>query len=150
MLSYTGNDLIEFSGRTLADFANGDVVTVTYPNEASGTAVGKDGNVIVVGNEQGRIANVTIRVVRGSADDKFLNSFVKLWYNDRMSFVPASMTLTKMISVDGSVTNDITSLKFGVPSKAAPDAKVNVEGDVEQAVAVYNFTFVSADGRSLA
>ena len=150
MLSYTGNDLIEFNSRTLADFANGDVVTVTYPNEASGTAVGKDGNVIVVGNEQGRIANVTIRVVRGSADDKFLNSFVKLWYNDRMSFVPASMTLTKMISVDGSVTNDIMPLKFGVPAKGSPDYKVNVEGDVEQAVAVYNFRFVTTDGRSLA
>lgn len=150
MLSYTGNDLIEFNSRTLADFANGDVVTVSFPNEASGTAVGKDGNVIVVGNEQGRIADVTLRVVRGSADDKFLNSFVKLWYNDRMSFVPASMTLTKMISVDGSVTNDIMPLKFGVPTKAAPDVKVNVEGDVEQAVSVYSFRFVTTDGRSLA
>ena len=150
MLSYTGNDLIEFNGRTLVDFANGDVVVVSFPNEISGTAAGKNGNVIVARNEQGRVAEVALRIVRGSPDDKFLNSILKSWNNDPRSYEPASMTLTKMISVDGSVTNDLVSLKFGFPQKAVPDVKVNVEGDVEQAVSVYNFRFVINDGRSLA
>ena len=150
MLSYTGNDLIEFNGRTLADFANGDVATVTFPNEISSTSAGKNGNVIVARNEQGRVAELALRIVRGSPDDKFLNSIYKLWTNSPMDYEPASASLTKMVKVDGSVTNDIMSLAFGFPTKGAPEVKVNVEGDVEQAVSVYNFRFVINDGRSLA
>lgn len=150
MLSYTGNDLIEFAGRNLTDFANGDVAVVTFPNEISSTSAGKNGNVVVARNEQGRVAELSLRIVRGSPDDKFINSLCKLWNNSPMDYEPVSASLTKMIKVDGSVTNDIMSLKFGFPTKTAPEVKVNVEGDVEQAVSIYSFRFVINDGRSLA
>ena len=150
MLSYTGNDLIEFSGRILSDFANGDVATATFPSEISSTSAGKNGNVVVVRNEQGRIVELSLRIVRGSPDDKFINSICKQWVNSPMDFTPIDANLTKMIKVDNAVTNDVMSLKFGFPVKAAPDVKVNVEGDVEQAVSIYSFRFVINDGRSLA
>lgn len=148
MLSYTSNDIVEFNGVVLSDFANGDVVSITYPNELATVVNGKGGNSIIAKNEQGKIGDVVIRVLKGSPDDKRLNSFYTAWKDGLESFEPATMTLTKIVSVDGGVSNDITTCKYGVPTKGV-DEKVNVEGDVEQAISVYNFRFANCS-RSLA
>lgn len=138
MQSYTSQDIVEFNGRILTNFADGDVAMITYPNELHGMKAGKSGNVIGAHNEQGNIAELMLRVLKGSPDDKFLNSFVTAWSDHSDSFSPASAELTKITVVDNGVTNDITTLGFILPTKKV-DVKENVEGDTNQAVSEYRF-----------
>jgi hypothetical protein len=138
MESYTGQDILKFNDRILTNLADGDVATITYPNELHGMKNGKNGNSIAAHNEQGNMAELVIRVLKGSPDDKYLNSFVLAWKNHLDTFSPATAEFTKVISVDNSITNEITSLGFIVPTRSV-DTKDNVEGDTEQAVSIYNF-----------
>lgn len=148
MEAYTGSDILEFQGKLITDVADGDVVTITYPNELMGMKTGKNGNSVAVHNEMGREADVVIRVIKGSPDDKRLNGYVTAWKNRLSTFEPLAATFTKVITVDGGIANEITTLRFGVPTKPV-DTRENVEGDVEQAIAVYSFRFADSD-RALA
>lgn len=148
MDAYTGSDILDVDGELITDVADGDVVTITYPNELTGMKTGKNGNSVAVHNEMGREADVTIRVIKGSRDDKRLNSKVTAWKNRLDSFEPMTATFTKVITVDGGVANEVTSLRFGIPMKPV-ETKENVEGDTEQAIAVYTIRFADSD-RALA
>lgn len=148
MESYTGSDILEFADALLTDFADGDVAVITYPNELHAMKTGKNGNSIAVHNEMGRQAEVSIRLIKGSPDDKRLNGLVTAWKNRLDTFSPVSATFTKVITVDGGVSNEVTTLRFGIPTKAV-ETKENVEGDTEQAIAIYNFRFADSD-RALA
>lgn len=148
MQSYTNQDILKFGGRILSDFADGDVAYITYPNELHGMKVGKNGNAIAAHNEMGAVAEITLRVLKGSPDDKFLNSLVTAWKNRLDTFVPQNAEFTKVITVDNGITNDITTLGFIIPTRV-PDVKDNTEGDTEQAVTVYNFR-AGVSNRSLA
>lgn len=148
MQAYTGADILEFDGELLTNFADGDTAVITYPNELHGMKTGKNGNSVAAHNEMGREAECSIRLIKGSPDDKRLNSIVTAWKNRLDSFSPVNATFTKVITVDGGVANEITTLKFGIPTKSV-ETKENVEGDTEQAIAVYNFRFADSD-RALA
>ena len=138
MEAYTGQDIIKFNDRVLNDFANGDVAIITYPNELHGMNNGKNGNAMAAHNEQGNQAELQVRVIKGSPDDKYLNSFVIAWKTHSSSFAPASAELTKVISVDNGLTNEVTSLGFVIPSNNI-ETKTNTDGDTEQVVSVYRF-----------
>ena len=140
MQAYAGTDLLEFNGRILTDFADGDVAIITFPNELAAVKTGKNGNTVAVHNEMGREADLSLRVIKGSPDDKYLNTLVGYWQTRNDKFSPVSAVFTKMINVDGGISNEVTSLIFGVPMKQV-DTKENVEGDTEQAIAIYNFRF---------
>lgn len=138
MEAYTGQDIIKYKDRILNDFANGDVAIITYPNELHGMANGKNGNAMAAHNEQGNQAELQLRVIKGSPDDKYLNSEVIAWKTHSPSFTPANAELTKVISVDNGLTNEVTSLGFLIPS-ANIETKTNTDGDTEQVVSVYRF-----------
>jgi hypothetical protein len=138
MDAYTGQDIIKFDDRILRDFANGDVAIITYPNELHGMVDGKDGNAMAAHNEQGNIAELQLRVIKGSPDDKYLNSKVIAWKNHSSSFSPSNAELTKAIMVDNGLTNEITTLNFVIPSNNV-ETKTNTDGDTEQVVSVYRF-----------
>lgn len=138
MEAYTGQDIIKFNDRILKDFANGDVAFISYPNDLHGMNNGKNGNSMAAHNEQGNIAELQLRVIKGSPDDKYLNSTVISWKSRSTSFKPASAELTKIISVDGGVTNEVTTLGFVIPTRSV-ETKTNTDGDTEQVVSVYSF-----------
>lgn len=138
MEAYTGQDIIKFEDRILRDFANGDVAIIRYPNELHNMSNGKDGNSMGAHNEQGKIAELELRIIKGSPDDKYLNSKVIAWENHSPTFKPSTAELTKVISVDNGLTNEVTSLGFILPSKKV-DTKTNTDGDIEQVVSVYSF-----------
>lgn len=148
MQSYTSQDILKWGDRLLTNFADGDVATITYPNELHGMKIGKEGNAIAAHNEMGRIANLKLRLIKGSPDDKYLNSIVVAWKNHSDDFTPQSAEFTKVVKVDNGVCNDITSLSFIIPTKV-PDVMENVEGNTEQAVSIYDFR-CGVSNRSLA
>lgn len=140
-VAFTSQDTIVFNDRVLRDLADGDCVTVTFPNPTMAVKIGKNGNAIYGTNETGRLAEAKYRILRGSSDDKF---FLGVLANQKVapeSFILCTGELVKNIGNGaGASAGDTTVLGGGVSVKN-PDVKSNVEGDPTQAVVEYTFHF---------
>ena len=143
-VSLTGNDSIIINDRTLYDVADGDAVVLTFESNIAELKTGKNGNVIYALNETGRQCSCTIRLIRGSADDKELNKLLADQKKDFAKFLLLYGVFVKRVG-DGKegITNDVYNLSGGVFLKQ-PDTKTNVEGDTEQSVTIYEIMFGNA------
>ena len=145
--AYTGQDTLQvkdFQGDfTLSDFADGAVAELSAPNELSTVTTGYNGNGLGAHNEPGRQRQLTLRLVKASADDKRINETYELWKNRDSRFKPLEMSFTKNIThSDGSVTHDTVNCYFGLPT-GVPVQSIDTTGNVEQVVSVYTFTFAN-------
>lgn len=144
-ISFTGNDTFTINDRVITDLADGDCVTVTFPNELMNVKVGKNGNTIYGVNETGRLAEVKWRVLRGSNDDKFFNGLLANQKAAEENTILMTGELVKNIGDGaGAIAGDTTVLSGGVFIKQ-PEVKSNVEGDPGQAVTEYTARFSSAN-----
>lgn len=149
MDSYTANDVIVCTDHNgdwvLSDFADGTVAELAAPNELSSMTTGYNGNSLGAHNEPGRQRELTLRIVKGSGDDKRLNANYNLWKNRDLRFKPLSMTFTKNVAhEDGSVTNDKVSCYFGLPG-AQPTQASDMNGSTDQVVSVYSIRFGNSE-----
>ena len=105
---------------------------------------GKNGNSLYAFNATGLQCDLVIRVIRGSEDDKYLNSLLADLLADVPTFVLLDASIVKRVG-DGTgfVTYDTYSLSGGVFSKQ-PETKSNVEGDTEQSLTIWNLKFTNA------
>ncbi len=144
-VSLTGNDTLILDQRILADLADGDTAALDFPNNLVEAKVGKNGNTIYAFNSTGRTTTVTLRVLTGSADDKYINSRMVEFLNDPASFVLIEGEFIKRVG-DGAatVTEIIYRMRGGVVQKL-PNAKESVEGDIEQSVAIWQIVFANTD-----
>lgn len=141
MEALTGSDVITINGRILADLIDGDTVMVDFPNDIGAVKTGKNGNSIFAFNATGQNATTQIRLVLGSADDKFMQSLLASWIKDPSAFsLITAQFIKKTGDGAGNVASVIYDLTGGVFAKT-PVAKTNVEGDTEQSVVVWNLTF---------
>lgn len=140
----SGNDAVTINNTVLSDLADGDCVMLTFPAEIATVKTGKGGNTIYGQNQTGKNAEVKIRVLRGSADDKFLNG---LELNQQANFATTTLiigTFVKLIGDgQGNLSNDTYVLSGGVFQKLN-EGKMNVEGDAAQAVTEYSLKFSHA------
>lgn len=144
-VSLTGSDTIVIAGRVFNDFADGDNCDLSFPNELMGVKTGKNGNSIYAFNATGRQCDFKARVIRGSADDKFLNDIMQDMIADPAGFVLLEGQMTKRTGDGiGNITHDTYIVSGGVFTRQVP-AKSNVEGDTEQAVVVYEFKFTNTN-----
>lgn len=144
-VSLTGKDTITIDDRNFNDFGDGDVINLEFPNNLVEGKVGKNGNVIYAYNSTGNLVTATVRVLRGSSDDKFLNSKLISYKQDPPSFVLMAGEFIKNVGDgQGNVTKDIYKLAGGIIQKY-PGAKENVEGDTEQALSIYIILFANND-----
>lgn len=140
-VSLTGNDTLKLRDRVFADFADADFAALSFPNEIAAVKTGKDGNSIYALNETGRQAELVVRVLRGSSDDKFLQNVLAEQKNDFSGFVLLEGELVKRVGDgQGNITTDTYLLTGGVFTKNV-EVKSNAEGDTEQSVAVYTIMF---------
>ena len=149
MDSYTANDVIvgtDYSGDwVLTDFADGTVAELSAPNELSSLTTGYNGNSLGAHNEPGRQRDLTLRIVKGSGDDKRLNANYNLWKNRDIRFKPLSFAFTKnVMHEDGSVTNDKVTCYFGLPA-GQPVQMSDMAGNTEQVVSIYTIRFGNSE-----
>jgi hypothetical protein len=144
-VALTGKDTIIVDTRLLTDLGTGDVVNIDAPNNLAELKQGKNGNAIYAYNASGKIVNVTVRVIRGSPDDKYLASRMQEYINDPAKFILIGAEFTKR-SGDGlgNITNEIYTMSGGIVQKM-PGGKENVEGDTEQAISIYVIVFSNVD-----
>lgn len=140
----TGDDTLTLFGRPITDLVDGDTTSITFPNELVTSTTGKNQNTIYAKNASGLNAEMTLRVAKGSADDRFLLGLLNAQNQDIASSTLASGQFVKRIGDGlGNVVSNIYNLQGGVFSKMI-DAKENVQGDTEQAVSVYTMRFALA------
>ena len=142
--SLTGQDTMVIGGRVLNDLPDGDVTKLTYADDIVKVKKGKNGNAIYAFNASGEVCDVEQRVLKGSDDDKFLNSQLQAYLRDKASYVLLTGSFVKTIGDGlGNLTKDTYLMSGGIVKKPV-DAKDNVDGDTEQAVSVYSLIFTNA------
>lgn len=142
--SLTGKDTITINGRKLNDFADGNVAELTFPNDLATLKTGKNGNTIYGFNYSGRQCEVTLRLMRGSADDVFMNALLLTLKNNPPAFALMVGEFDKNVGDGtGQITVDAYILSGGT-FKRETDVKENADGDTEQAVAIYHLIFSNA------
>jgi len=149
-VSLTGGDTISIGSRggaprILVDVADGDTGVLDFPNNLVEAKVGKNGNTIFAYNSTGATGTITVRVLRGSADDKFLNGEMNRYKLDPSAYTLLDGEVIKRIGDGlGNITNDVYIMSGGIIQKM-PAAKENVEGDTEQAVVTWQIIFANSD-----
>lgn len=142
--SLTGNDTIIVDSRIMRDFSDGDTVVLEFPNNLSENKSGKNGNMIIAYNASGKTVNATLRVLRGSGDDKYLNARLQEYINDPSGFIFVEAEFVKRTGDgQGNITAEVYKLEGGTFQKV-PGTKENVSGDTEQAVSTYVITFANS------
>lgn len=140
----TSNDTLTLSGRVFNDLGVDDVTVISFPNELVARKTGKNGNTIFAQNAQGFNADLTLRLIRGSSDDQFMQGIMNSVPTDFPSTVLLSGTFVKRLgNGQGNVISDVYTLSGGVISKPV-EGKENVSGDVVQGEAIYMVKFGSA------
>ena len=86
-------------------------------------------------------ATVTIRVLRGSSDDKFLNNLLASQRSNFASFILMTGEFIKKVGDGaGNVSRDTYIMSGGIFIKNV-GGKNNAEGDTEQSVAIYELKY---------
>lgn len=143
-VAMSGDDTVTLNNRVLVDFADGNCVELTFDNSIATVKTGKNGNSIYGLNETGRQATVKYRIIRGSADDKFMNGLLA---QQQLNFAGFPLMLGQFVKKigdgQGNITSDTYITSGGVFDKQV-EAKMNVEGDSEQSISVYTIKFSNA------
>lgn len=140
-VSLTGQDTAQIDQQILATLADGNPFDLTFPNELGTVKAGKNGNTIFAKNEMGRVAEVTLRVLVGGSDDKYLNSRMQEWITDPSNFkLLTGMFIKRVGDGQGNVESKVYQCSEGF-FKRQVEAKTAAEGDADQSVAVYTLTF---------
>lgn len=143
-VSLTGSDTTIINNRVINDLSDADCVNLDFPNELATVKTGKNGNVIYAFNETGKQATVTLRILRGSSDDKFLNGLITNMKSNFSGFILMTGEFIKKVGDgEGNITRDTYIMSGGVFKKQV-GGKTNAEGDTEQSVVIYELEFSNA------
>ena len=143
-IALAGDDTIIINGRVILDLADGEVSNLTYPNDIANLKTGKGGNAIYALNATGRESALTLRIVRGSADDKYLNALLQLQQTDFAGFILLTGEVVKQLGDGTGIKSNDTYIMSGGIFQKQVEVKNNIEGDTEQAVAIYMMKFANA------
>lgn len=143
-VALSGSDTVVINSLPLADLADGNCVELTFPNDIANVKTGKNGNSIYGLNESGKQCEVKLRVLRSSADDKFLNN---LLVQQQANFAATVLLIGQFIKHigdgKGNISSDTYVMSGGVFTKQV-EGKSNVEGETEQSISIYTIKFSNA------
>ncbi|MBO7692678.1 MAG: hypothetical protein J6T10_08640 [Methanobrevibacter sp.] len=153
----TGNDTIYLgstegvggsSDNIVKSFADGDYARVTFPNDIMNFTIGKNRNMIAAYNAMGTLAELELRLLRGSYEDAWLNGRFPTIDDDQLSFKYIFAEIHKDLGKtdnSGSQTAKISEtyvLNNGIITKA-PEIISNVSGSTDQGVVIWQIRFAS-------
>ena len=98
----TGDDTFVLWDRVISDLADGSVVQITADNNIAQSVVGKNGNIIIAKDEQGKKCTVELRVLKGSPDDQFIMQYYKTYEIDSALFIVGIDSA--IVEIDGSTS----------------------------------------------
>lgn len=140
----SGNDAVTINNRLLVNLADGNCVELTYPNDIANVKIGKNGNAIYGLNENGKQAEVKLRLIRGSDDDKFLIGLLSQQQANFAGTVLLTGSFVKNMGNGKGVLNSDTYIMSGGVFMKQIEAKSNQDGETEQSVSMYTIRFSQA------
>lgn len=140
----TGDDSIIINDIPLNDFADGDIGSLSLPNNMFEMQTGKNGNTIFALDESGNNATLTVRVLMSSNDDKRLNGMIPKSKGFAQSVLATGSVVKQVGDGQGNVSYNTYLLAGGMVQKK-PDIKSNVNSDASQAVVEYVIQFAEAN-----
>ena len=144
IFSLTGDDSIIINDIPLNDFADGDIGSLSLPNNMFDMQTGKNSNTIFALDESGNNATLTVRVLMSSNDDKRLNGMIPKSKGFAQSVLATGSVVKQVGDGQGNVSYNTYLLAGGMVQKK-PDVKSNVNGDAQQAVVEYIIVFAEAN-----
>ena len=136
-----GNDIFSLNGVVITGHADGVAYKLEPSGDISEFKVSKDGNSIIALKYTGILCKVTLRLIRGCADDQTLNGLLQQWIGSPNSFATLDAEYIKATGdSNGGITNEVYSLSGG-GFKMIPGAQSTMEGSVEDGVSVYELWF---------
>lgn len=155
-LRVTGNDIVQIglsafasdsnaTTNVITSFADGDYARVTFPNDIMNFTIGKNRNMIAAYNAMGTLAEMELRLLRGSKEDKFLQDRFPDFTSDQLSFDFIFAKIIKNLGKSNggatvSAIEEIYTFNNGIISKA-PEIISNVSGSTDQGVVVWQIRF---------
>lgn len=137
----TSDDTLTLFNRVFNDFADGDVSVINIPNNIVNMRTGKNQNTIYALDQSGNNADATLRFMRGSSDDIFMQSQYANMLQDFSSFVLGAGQFVKNLGDgQGNVVRDVYDLSGGIFTKQ-PETSSNQQGGTDQGVAIYHMKF---------
>ncbi len=146
MTSYTitGDDTLTLFDRIFNDLATDDVTMIAFPNEIVKTKTGKNKNTVFARDETGNNANLTLKLLRGSSDDQFMQLKQSASDKDFSATVLATGQFVKIMGDgQGNTVRDVYQLQGGM-IKRRVEGKDNTSGDTDQATVTYEMIFAQA------
>lgn len=141
IVSLTGNDTVTIDGRIFNNFGDGAIAELVFDNDLAVLKTGKNGNTIYALNNTGRQVMLTLRLLRGSSDDQYLNA--KL-LNQNTNFAGFTLMVGEFIKNigdgAGNIQLDAYILSGGI-FKRQVGASENSDGDTNQSIAVWTLQF---------
>ncbi len=163
-------DSVAINGRIFSDFPDGDIAILELPNELAEIKKDKNGKSIFAFKKTGSIVNFALRILKGSEDDRFLNTLLSAQNLNPNNFILLSGRFSKVITVANSdsltvglstyvdkkrgviaekyriytpaTATDTYLLNDGVFLKN-PSLRGNTEGDVQTLVTEYHLQFAT-------
>ncbi len=140
-VALTGNDTIILQGKVFSDFGDGDVAELKFDNDLVEVVNGKNDNAVFALNAKGKQGTLTLKLIRGSADDIFLGVQLNIMTVDFPSYVLMFGNFTKRIgSGRGSVLADAYLATGGVIARV-PDANSSSDGKTDDGQVTYTVKF---------
>lgn len=139
----TSDDTLTLNGNVFTDFADGDITVISFPNMKADSKTGKNGNGIISQNQMGKNATMVLRLLRGSADDQFMQNLMLTADNNWVGQSLLSGTFVKMLGDGSGATNSDNYTLSGGYFEKNVEGKENVDGQTDQGVAIYNLKFIT-------
>lgn len=144
IFSLTGDDSIIINDIPLNDFADGDIGSLSLPNNMFDMQTGKNSNTIFALDESGNNAILKVRILMSSNDDKRLNGMIPKSKGFAQSVLANGSVVKQVGDGQGNVSYNTYLLAGGMVQKK-PDVKSNVNGDAQQGVVEYIIIFAEAN-----
>lgn len=136
-----GDDVLIINGQVFTGYADADAIKFEPQGPIAEMKVSKDGNSVYALKFSGIVAKLTLRLIRGSFDDIFLNGLLQQWIAAPSLFILMSGSYVKRIGDGkGGLVNEVYQMAGGV-FEAIPPGTSNMDGNIEQMVTVYTFMF---------
>lgn len=143
-VALSGQDTVVINNYVFVGLADQNYVELTFPNDIANVKTGKNGNSIYGFNESGKQCEVKLRVLRASADDKFLNNLLtQQQANFAGTVLLQGQFIKKVGDGKGAITSDTYIMSGGVFTKQV-EGKSSAEGETEQSLAMYTLKFTNA------
>lgn len=140
-VSLSGSDVVQINTTVLQNLADNDAAVITFPNDLANVKTGKNGNTVYAANEMGKNADVVLRILLGSDDDKFLTALKQDILNNFSGATLLTGIFAKRVGNGQGTLNTKVYQASGGLFLRHEDAKTNAEGDTEQSVAIYRLRF---------